>query len=438
MVRAADIASDLDDFIGKMGYASNTTNPAAYQTQASGYFGAGSLYARNAVREYQLITLDAPDYRTGCDGIDFHLGSLSYISSEKLVDLGKHIMTNGGAYAVDVMLATTVPELKQVRDFLQSAEQKANQMSVDSCATAQNFVGGIWPKTVESQKKICNDQRRMGSSGAVHDYVQARMDCAGEHYAATLNEAKKDEKKAKQVVLNKNIVWSLIHDNSFLGNDELAEMVMSLTGTYIIHEDGTIKSVPSLAGNTDLIQALLGASPAPSSNAKIWSCGSDKAFCLNVTLTNITIPQEKSLTGQVKKIIDSINTKLKSDTELDNKEKNFLSMTSYPVLKFLVVLNSTHYGNAAVDIEEYSTLIAEDLMQHYLGELLDMVSMNSQGSAFNEDLIKNVQERVRAASEKITAIDPKLHRKLNEKLELIQNVARIEKQLAASMGGSIS
>ena len=105
----ADVSSDLDNFFNGIGYASNTTKMQAFESQASGFFGGGSLYTRTPVRQYELVTLDMPDYRAGCAGIDLYAGSLSYISGDKLKDLGRQVMTNSGAYAVDVMLATTVP-----------------------------------------------------------------------------------------------------------------------------------------------------------------------------------------------------------------------------------------------------------------------------------------------------------------------------------------
>ena len=147
----ANVSQDLDSFFNGMGYASNVTSPAAFESQAAGFFGGGSLYARNQVRQYQLVQLDLPSYRAGCGGIDLFTGSMSFLSEQKLVDLGKSVMTNAGAYAVDVMLASTVPELKQVRDYLQQLEQMANQASINSCQLSQNMVGGLWPKTAESQ-----------------------------------------------------------------------------------------------------------------------------------------------------------------------------------------------------------------------------------------------------------------------------------------------
>lgn len=71
---SANVGQDLDDFFNGIGYASNVTTPAAFESQAAGFFGGGSLYARNQVRQYQLVQLDLPSYRAGCGGIDLFTG----------------------------------------------------------------------------------------------------------------------------------------------------------------------------------------------------------------------------------------------------------------------------------------------------------------------------------------------------------------------------
>ncbi|HHF7368348.1 TPA: conjugal transfer protein TraH [Legionella bozemanae] len=436
----ANVSTDLDNFFNGMGYASNVTSPAAFESQAAGFFGGGSLYARNQVRQYQLVQLDLPSYRAGCGGIDLFTGSMSFLSEQKLVDLGKSVMTNAGVYAVDVMLASTVPELKQVRDYLQQLEQMANQASINSCQLSQNMVGGIWPKTAESQQKICKDQAAMGKEGLFSDYVKARMACSGNGFDNVMNKASQDETRKKQVVLNKNLVWSLLQSKSFLNSDrELAEMVMSLTGTLIIDKEGKVTNVPSLASNADLINALVGTGNGVRT-AKIWRCKDVTAGnqCMQVSLQDITIAENSTLTSKVREIIRTINTKLAKDEKPTSREINFLSMTSLPVMKFLSVLNSTQYSSAAVDIEEYATLIAHDLLTHYLTELLAEVSNATAGSELNSDLVNDIQKRIHTATSKVTALDPKVGRKLKEKLSLIEHMARIEKQVASTMNSTVS
>lgn len=431
----ASVSADLDGYMNDLGYASNVTSPSAYESQASGSFGGGSIYARDAVRQYQLVTLDLPNYRAGCAGIDLYTGSLSFLSGEKLKDLGTSIMTNTGAYAVDVMLASTVPQLKQVRDYLQTTEQKINQMSVNSCVISENAVGGVFPKTVLSQQKICNDQHRMGKEGLGQDYVSGRMGCAGDAFKQTIAEAEKNPEHKEQVVLNKNIVWSLLKDKTFLSsNKELAEMVMSLTGTIIIDKEGKVTNVPSLAASSALIQALIGRADSGALTARMWGC-QDSDRCMSVSLKEVSIPEAQSLSGRVRKMIGELNQHLKEDAAPTKEEKNFLSMTPLPVMKFLMVLNSAQYGDAVIDMQEYSTLIAQDMMQQYLNELLLAVNNATQGSSLNEALLEDVRKRIESANTRLAALDPHVSRKLTEKLALINNVVRIEKQLSVSLKG---
>jgi conjugative transfer pilus assembly protein TraH len=145
------INGDLDHFFNNLGYMSNTTNPGAYNSQAAGSYAGGSLFARNQVRQYQLIQLDLPSYRAGCGGIDLYMGSMSYLSKDNMVALQKSIMSNGTSYAFELAMATTAPEMKDVADGLRQVEQFLNNASINSCETAQNFVGGLWPKTQASR-----------------------------------------------------------------------------------------------------------------------------------------------------------------------------------------------------------------------------------------------------------------------------------------------
>ena len=53
----AGINNDLGTFFNNLGYMSNATNPGAYYSQAAGSYAGGSLFARNQVRQYQLIQI---------------------------------------------------------------------------------------------------------------------------------------------------------------------------------------------------------------------------------------------------------------------------------------------------------------------------------------------------------------------------------------------
>lgn len=434
----SDVGADLDNFFNSYGISSNTTSPAAYESQAAGSYGSGSLVARNQVRQFQLIQLDLPSYKAGCPGIDLYTGSISFLSGDRLKELGKAVMTNTAAYAFDVALATTIPELKQIKDNLQDLEQKVNQANINSCVAAQNFVGGLWPKTQASQEKICHDQGTMGQEGMFSDYVNARMGCSGkgkkgDEYEKAIEHAKDDPKKKNQVMLGKNLVWSLLKAKSAIGNDrELAELVMSLTGTIIIDKEGHVFDVPSLANNKSIIEALLGKDDGSEVKVTIWKCKDSDLECMSVHQGNLVISATKSLKARITKIITSMYHHIKSDISLSKEEVNLIGMSHIQIFKFVSVLASTEYGVNAIDLADYSSLIAHDLLTQYLSELLEEAHGVTANSELTEAMIEMLEKRVKRAQDAIAKITPEVGHKLDEKLKLIQRIAMIEKQVAVA------
>ena len=88
------IGCELAHFFGKLGGSVNVSNGAAYKDQTAGYYTGGNLFARNQIHTSQLATIQLPDYRAGCGGIDMFMGAFSHISSEKLIEALKAIGSN--------------------------------------------------------------------------------------------------------------------------------------------------------------------------------------------------------------------------------------------------------------------------------------------------------------------------------------------------------
>lgn len=435
----SNVGSDLDGFFNGLGYESNTTMPNAYTSQAAGSYGSGSLYVRNQVRQFQLVQLDLPSYRAGCGGIDLYTGSLSFLSGDNLKNLGRSVMSNAAAYAFDVGLSVSLPELKQIKDNLVALEQKVNQSSINSCEAAKSLVGGLWPKTQASQEKICKDQGTMGDGGLFSDYVTARMECAGSKFDDAIREAKEKNETKEQVVLDKNIVWSLLKEKSAITDNQMLELIMSLTGTIIIDKDGHVTNVPSLIKSKDLIQALLGRDDvvldkdgSVAGNAQIWGC-KDNEKCMSVQLKKLTIDNSKTLRHRVSTLIQGLYQHVKEDKEPTTAEKNLVAMSHIPIMRFITVLASTDYGVNAVDLNDYASLIAQDMLTQYLSELLQEAHNVTVNSTLNQAIIDSLEGRIKSAQAEVNRIMPIVGQKLEEKLKLIEHVKRIEKEVAVQM-----
>ncbi len=189
-------------------------------------------------------------------------------------------------------LQTWAPQIKQIRDNLQAIADKYLNQSINSCETAQAGVSALAGFAgVGSQKYIC---ATMGTqNNAFADWVAGQQECgAGGQADTQLNKAKADPALKDMVRKSHNIVWSAIMKNSFLASDtDLAQFLMSISGTYIYDANGKPKYYSSLlAHNNNLIQSLLMGGKANS-----YACDVKAADqCLGPTHKEITISQAKS------------------------------------------------------------------------------------------------------------------------------------------------
>src|SRR3990167_280216 len=136
----ADVNSDLNSYFDNLGIMSNTTAPHAYQGQQAGYYSGGSLYARSSVRNVQLIDIELPSFRSGCGGIDAFAGGFSFVKGSEIVNLARNVMNNAAGYAFTLAMEQVTPQLANAMKYIQDMANKANQMNINSCETAEGLV----------------------------------------------------------------------------------------------------------------------------------------------------------------------------------------------------------------------------------------------------------------------------------------------------------
>src|SRR3989338_3879642 len=425
-VTFASVDSDLGNFFNGLGYQNNVTAPAAYQGQAAGYYTGGSLYLRNQVKDYQIVSLELPSFSAGCSGIDSYLGAFSVINTAQLSTMMKNIMSAGGAYAMDLALTTTVPQIKSVKDYIQKFVNDINSANINSCTTGEDLVGGLWPKTQESQQQICRD---IGSqNGVFTDWAAARQGCGtGGQFSQGISNG---GNRQAETLVNKNVVWDALQQNGFSGSDnEISELLMSLSGTVIMKDDsnksgGQVMQVLfSLADNEDLIKALL-----HGGQAKIYSCDEYKK-CLNPTETTITISENNALISQVTNMIATLNTDVVSDSGvLTSAVRGFLEMTPIPILKF--ISNEDALGEP-LDTTQYSDVIAISLLNQYFMENITVV----KEALAQEDTPMNAKmsSQINKAQVLITQNLSDSYKKLQNTMLLVNNMRVMESQLASRL-----
>jgi conjugative transfer pilus assembly protein TraH len=371
----ADVNRDLTQFFNKVGGASNISRAGAYPDQTAGYYTGGNLFARNQVHSSQLATIQLPDFRAGCGGIDMFMGAFSHISSARLIEALKAIGSNLGSYALLLAIETMSPQVKNLLTELNDLTQKINQSNINSCEIAATTLGSVWPKSDASKRHLCKIIGTDKKYGGFSDYSASRQECGAGNRVQEMGQVAEADPRFKSMLGTEfNLAWKAIQENAFLrGDRKLAEFFMSLSGTIISTKgkDGiyTIQARPSLADKNALLSALL-----HGGTVTIYRCADKGDKCLDMQLNEITIQSDKALLERVKAILVSIQNKIYIDESLAAAEVAFLNSTRLPFYKIINVSTAYRRGGSPVDIIDYAELGAVDILFQYLSEILDVIN----------------------------------------------------------------
>lgn len=374
----ADVSKDLTKFFNKLGGASNISKPGAYEDQRAGFYTGGNIFARNQVHNSQLATIQLPSYRAGCGGVDMFMGAFSHISSDKLVESLKAIGSNAGSFAMMIALEEMSPIVKNTMTELNDWAQKINSANVNSCEIAATALGSVWPRSDIAKGHMCKMIGTEGKYGGFSDYAAARQGCgAGGERSKVMSAAENDPRFKTMLGTEFNLAWKAIQENKFLNQDfKLAEFFMSVSGTIIsnkeANDDFKLHSHASLANNNELLGALL-----HGGKVEIYKCTDNSGNankCLKLVKSAITIDADKSLIGQVRKVLESIQNKIYADEALSPSEIAFLNSTRLPFYKIINVSTAFRRGQSPVDILDYAELGAVDILFQYLTEILDVIN----------------------------------------------------------------
>jgi conjugative transfer pilus assembly protein TraH len=439
----ADVNSDLNQFFDGLGMVSNTTAPHAYQGQQAGYYSGGSLYARNTVRNVQLVQVDLPSFRSGCGGIDVFAGGFSFVNNNEIVNMMRNVMNNAKAYAFKLTLAEVTPLIKNVLSDIQDIANKANQMNMNSCETAESLVGGVWPKTRASQQQVCQDVG--ASTGIFKDWAEARQGCTSDdlsyNFDSTMQAGSLNPLYKNLILDNGNIVWKALQANHLVsGDDQFAELLMSLSGSIIIKKIGAGKSatnhfeiLASLATDHSLFKAIL-----YGGHAKIYQCD-ETTQCLNPLQDKqtITIKSESAFVARVAQLLRSIGLKIIHDDPLTEQEKGLIQSTRIPIYKILNVQAAYQKDPNILDVESYADVIAADILFQYLQENLELVRASSRLLQYPAEIMNQFNEGINAALNDVRTEQRNAQNKISQAYQLIEQSQVLEQMLAGQLSSHL-
>jgi conjugative transfer pilus assembly protein TraH len=437
----ASIHSDLDDFFDSMQLATNITPAGAYEGQTAGYYTGGNLFARVPTRNYNLMTVQLPAARAGCGGIDLFTGGFSFINSDQLVAMMRNIGSNAVSLAFQVALSTISPKLSGLLQDMQDMANKINAGNFNSCEAAANLLGGVLPKTDASQKALC--QSIGTGNGIFGDYAASRQGCGTGGQRSTIIAGARGDSRFKDLIPDGNIVWNALKKISSTSSDtQLAEMVMSLTGTviYPLAADDSSPITPNILPPTikaendrDLLAFLRGG------EVTIWHCDSTGEFeCRSPTRQNITISEDDGYAARVADILTGMIDNMYNESPLTTEQLNLLNETSLPVYKMLNVATAYSPAYAENWKSTYADAIALDLIYQYFKSLTYVVGDAVDLLQLPEAITGEFQKRVIATRNSLERMRADKTSQVDQTIQMMQESMTIERMLISAMSPGLA
>lgn len=429
----ADINSDLNAYFNGLGMATNVTAPHAYHGQQAGYYSGGSLFSRNTVRSVQLVQVDLPSFRAGCSGIDLFAGGFSYINEQELIEAMRNILNGAKGYTMLLALDEVSPQLANSLKYIQDIANKVNQMNINSCEATEGIVGGLWPRTRAAQQQVCQD---IGTNkGIFADWANARQKCRTSDFNTTMASGANDPQYKNLVLDNGNIAWKALQANNLTASDpQFAELLMSLSGSIIIRTKGNGSSainLDSLANNKNLLEAIL-----YGKEAEIYRCD-EFTQCLDPKKQKIVISADASLKNKVEKLLASMTQKIISDDPLNAEEIGLLQSTRIPIYKVLAVQVAYQKDPNILNIENYSEVIAADILFQYLQENIDLVRRSANVLQYPDVIMKKFNDGIQQAMANLRVEQQNAQTQLSQAMQLIEETQVIEQMLSGQLSTQV-
>jgi conjugative transfer pilus assembly protein TraH len=256
--------------------------------------------------------------------------------------------------------------------------REINDLNINSCEAAKNLLQSPGTVMQTAKTQAC----RIGGllSHKFEDAASANAACNSGGEATSTANATPAAIKDQFPVGNTNIAWKALKDSGFVNgvngnNIDIAEMMMTLSGTIIIKDGGNDDSEPSVNSyfaamkEDSLINVLL--EGGTYEGLKCVETGE----CLDVLTTGntITITAEKSYLGKVSAALAKIQDAIRSDdpSKMDAGSYKLLSFSSLPLYKMLNI--QTAYYPDSTEISAIAEYIALDILYGYLEKTNDIV-----------------------------------------------------------------
>lgn len=333
----ASLESQMDSMFDAM---TNVTDATAVMGQRRGVLAGGHVSVRTNVMNAQIVSVVPPGINAGCGGIDLFGGSFSFISADQLIQVFRSVAQNAASYAFSMALQAMCPTCQALMNELQSKIQALNKLAVNSCQAGKMLVNTAISASPSFIQNAVNDKTGLISKGlgATRDAIASLFTSVGK--GGTPDEKVANTEAGRETLEEKgvtgNIVWSALQESNATswwpeGDEQLMEVVMSVTGSVIVRPDKKngeahpkITQLPPILDVKD----FLGDS-GHETTIRIYNCLNDECYnesdpgrVSNPGMHTITFT---SYTDRVESMVRQLAEKFATNQPLTSEEAAFMT-----------------------------------------------------------------------------------------------------------------
>jgi conjugative transfer pilus assembly protein TraH len=436
-------ASFEDEMQGLFNSMTNVSNGGYHMAMGRGVVAGPSVVIRNQRVRTDLINFTPPRFDGGCGGIDMFLGSFSFISAQQFIHLMQSIASNAQGYAFKLALSVMCPTCHQIITNLAKTIRDLNRIAGDSCRVAQTLVDTAADKLgMAGLKQQMEDGPIAQAATAVGGAIDA--------FDGFLNKLDSGTATGKmtgsQIAdLIGNVAWKVLKNNGYVSvafnsnDDELAEALMSVTGTVVGIKDSDdqhampqINPYPPIIVFKDIMEGGNG------NNAlKKYSCDeTDK--CLYPTQTPYNFKGLQKIVNEVLLGSDDmsldpnsmISQLLTNNGTLSNQAKQLIRVAPLHTTRLanmaVCTMASGGIGSLGQYAKEASGLIALEVLEKFMRDLLSSlhlaagnITVNVDGKILREPLSAEYQQKLQKLTKEVQEAHNVLYAAKQQTLEAI-------------------
>lgn len=347
-------AAWLENFYDSAGAAVNITPGRAISNQhVSGYSGSSVVW-RVPTKQINPFQITPPSIKAGCSGIDWFMGSYSFVNKDALVQALRNFGQAAVGYFFMLALRSMAPEIAVTLEWVNQLAQKINSQAIGGCNDAMKAAQKVGDMLEWStQHQAARYEAARGNVADTFDGIGKFFGVEGFGSSVRTTRLKNNHEQpvegnqGKNKVVEANTMWWAIR-NSNLGaqfGEEDINFVMSLFGTCDIVRmaDNEQGMVTDSKGPQLTIAQLIGSPDSPTGPLNVTECAGDPE-CLR---TIDRVVHERTFAGMSMNLMERIRDSIiaRAPVAFTPRERAVLGLSSVPMYR-IAALAATNVGVA--------------------------------------------------------------------------------------------